>query len=92
MAMVLVFGLLLLIVVAFVTGRLRMDIGAVLLLLILTVSGILTPGEALAGFSDPVVLMSAGLFVVSDGLFQTGVAHAIGHVLGRATQIGRAHV
>ncbi|MDY0019113.1 MAG: SLC13 family permease [Anaerolineae bacterium] len=86
MAMVLVFGLLLLIVVAFVTGRLRMDIGAVLLLLILTVSGILTPGEALAGFSDPVVLMSAGLFVVSDGLFQTGVAHAIGHVLGRATR------
>ncbi len=46
-------------------------------------SGLLTPGEALAGFGDPVVLLIAGLFVVGEGLYRTGVAFAIGDWLMR---------
>jgi len=89
-SLVLVFGLLGITVFGFVTERLRLDLGALLLLLSLTLSGILTPTEALAGFSDPVVLMIAGLFVVSGGLFQTGVAHTLGGILTRLTRKSEA--
>ncbi len=67
----------------FVSNRLRLDLVAVLGLLALTLSGVLTSAEALAGFSDPVVLMIAGLFVVGAGLFRTGVADALGRQVER---------
>lgn len=81
--MLLVFGLLLAAIILFVTERLRMDVVAILVILALILSEILTPEEALAGFADPVVLMIAGLFVVGGALYQTGVAHAIGNLLAR---------
>lgn len=74
----LVYGIIIATIVLFVTERLRLDMVALLALLALLLTGILTPTEALAGFSDPVVLMIAALFVVGDGLFQTGVAQAMG--------------
>jgi di/tricarboxylate transporter len=69
-------------VLLFVSDRIRLDVVALLSLLALTLTGILSPTEAIAGFSDPIVLMIAGLFVVSGGLFRTGVAARIGEVLG----------
>lgn len=65
------------------SDRLRMDLVALMALLVLAVTGILTPAEALAGFADPVVLMIAALFVVGEGLFQTGVAQAMGRLPAR---------
>jgi di/tricarboxylate transporter len=79
----LVYGVLVGTVVLFVSERLRLDVVAVLALLALSVTGILTPGEALAGFAEPVVIMIAALFVVGDGLFQTGVAQAMGRLPAR---------
>ncbi|MBN1260429.1 MAG: SLC13 family permease, partial [Anaerolineae bacterium] len=81
--MLLVFGLLAAAMVLFMTERIRMDVAAMLVLLALMLTGILTPDQALAGFADPVVLMIAGLLVVGSGLYQTGVAHAIGALLTR---------
>lgn len=78
-----VFGILLATIALFVTERLRMDVVAILVILALILSEILTPEEALAGFSDPVVLMIAGLFVVGGALYHTGVAHALGNLLAR---------
>ncbi|TVQ97891.1 MAG: SLC13 family permease [Deltaproteobacteria bacterium] len=57
-----------------------MDLVALMALLTLMVTGVLTVPEALAGFSDPVVLMIAALFVVGEGLFRTGVASSIGQL------------
>ena len=71
-------GILLLMLVLFVSNRLRLDLIALMGLLALTLTGLITTGEALAGFADPVVLMIAALFVVGAGLFQTGVADALG--------------
>lgn len=65
-------------VLLFVSDRIRLDIAALLSLLALGLTGILTPAEALAGFADPVVVMIAALFVVGDGLLQTGVAARLG--------------
>ncbi|MBS3965959.1 MAG: anion permease [Truepera sp.] len=81
--LLLVFTILAVTIALFVSDRLRLDLVALLSLLALTLSGLITPREALAGFSDPVVIMLAGLFVVSAGLFQTGVADRMGKVLGR---------
>jgi di/tricarboxylate transporter len=80
--MILVFVILLTTIALFISDRLRLDLVAILSLLALTLTGILSPAEALAGFSDPVVLMIAGLFVVGGGLFRTGVASRLGEALG----------
>lgn len=81
--MLLVFGLLAVTIILFLTDRLSLDLVALLVLLALIFTGALTLGEALAGFSDPIVLMIAGLFIVGNGLVQTGVADALGDRLAR---------
>ena len=62
----------------FASGRIRLDIVALLVVLALTVSGVLTEREALAGFGHPVVLIVAGLLVVGEMLTRTGLAFSIG--------------
>ena len=78
-----VFGLLLVTIILFVSDRLRLDVVAMLVILVLMLSGLLSPGEALAGFGDPVVLLIAGLFVVGAALLRTGIAYAVGNWLMR---------
>jgi di/tricarboxylate transporter len=73
-----VFGLLLVTIILFVSGLFRLDVVAIMVILALVLSGLLSPTAALAGFGDPVVLLIAGLFVVGEALFRTGVAYAIG--------------
>jgi di/tricarboxylate transporter len=77
----LVFLLLGVTVVLFASNRVRLDLVAVMVILVLMVSGVLSPSDALSGFGDPVVLLIAGLFVVSEALFRTGVAHSMGNWL-----------
>lgn len=67
----------------FVWGRIRADIIALIALLVLTLSGILTTQEALSGFSNPIVIMMVGLFVVGGAIFNTGLAKMIGARLSR---------
>ena len=61
----------------FVSGKVRSDIVALCALLALMISGVLTPEEALSGFSNNVVIMMIGLFVVGGAIFQTGLAKKI---------------
>ena len=61
----------------FMRGKVRSDLVAVCALLALALCGILTPSEALAGFSNSVVIMMIGLFVVGAGIFRTGLAKMI---------------
>lgn len=69
---------LLLAAAGFVWGRIRADVVALIALLILSLSGVLTVGEALSGFSNPIVIMMTCLFVVGGGIFKTGLAKKIG--------------
>ena len=64
-------------VVLFVWGRIRSDIVALCALIALLIFHILTPAEALSGFSNSVVIMMAGLFIVGGAIFQTGLAKMI---------------
>lgn len=61
----------------FMSGKVRSDLVAMCSLVLLVLLGILSPEEALSGFSDKVVVMMIGLFVVGGAIFQTGLAKMI---------------
>ncbi len=63
--------------ILFVSGKVRSDLVALCSLIALLLCEILTVNEALAGFSNSVVIMMVGLFVVGGGIFQTGLAKKI---------------
>ncbi len=66
----------------FVSGKVRSDIVALCSLIALLVFQVLTPEEGLSGFSNSVVIMMVGLFVVGGAIFQTGLAKMISsHIL-----------
>lgn len=72
-------------IVMFAANRPRMDAVALLVIALLPFSGILTIDEALAGFSDPNIVLIAALFVLGSGLVRTGVARQLGDwLLARA--------
>ncbi len=64
-------------IVAFIADKVRSDIVALSSLALLLVTNVLTPGEALAGFSNSAVVMMIGLFIVGGAVFQTGLAKII---------------
>lgn len=81
--MILTFAILGLTIALFIFSRLRADLVALLSLLALFVSGILTSKQALAGFSDSTVIMVAALFVVGEGLSRTGITAWLGQFFMR---------
>lgn len=75
--MYLTLGVLFLASVFFMQGKFRADLIACCALISLLIFGVLEPQEALSGFSNPVVVMMLGLFVVGAGIFRTGLAKMI---------------
>ena len=61
----------------FMIGKIRSDLIALCSLILLVLFDILTPTEALSGFSNSVVIMMVGLFVVGGAIFQTGLAKMV---------------
>ena len=76
--MITTFVILAITIVLFIWGKPRADIAALLSLLALYLSGIITVGQALSGFADSAVIMIAALFVVGEGLTHTGVTAWLG--------------
>lgn len=70
--------------VLFVTERYRVDVTALLILTALTLTGILSAKEAVAGFSSEPAIIVAAVFVLSGGLAATGVTDRIGALIRRA--------
>ena len=62
----------------FAWGRPRVDVVAILVVLALMLTRLLTPREALAGFGDPAVILIAAIFIVGEALVNTGVVHRLG--------------
>lgn len=61
----------------FLWGKIRSDLVALMALLALTISGVLSADEAISGFANPIVLMLAGLFIISGAITQTGLAKTL---------------
>jgi di/tricarboxylate transporter len=66
-----------------ITEKLRNDVVAVLIVIALAVSGLLSPAEALSGFASEPAIVVAAIFVLSAGLHRTGVAESLGRLIGR---------
>lgn len=64
-------------IVAFIVNKVRADIVALCSMAALLLTGVISPKDALAGFSNSAVVIMIGLFVVGGAVFQTGLAKAI---------------
>jgi di/tricarboxylate transporter len=82
--MLVVVGIMVVAIGLFIWGRPRADIVGLLVVAALMSSRVLTPQEALAGFGSPVVILIAAIFIVSEGLVNTGVAQRLGDAVVRA--------
>ncbi len=76
--MIFVFALIGVAAILMASNRVRFDIVALLVVLALMLSGVLSVGQALAGFGSSVVILVAGLLVIGEMLARTGVARAVG--------------
>ena len=65
----------------FALGRPRMDAVALIMMTVLPLTGAIDVAEALAGLSDPNIVLIAALFVIGEGLVRTGVAQRLGDKL-----------
>ncbi len=66
----------------FVTEWLRVDLVALSVMLILSIFGLITHSQAIAGFSNTAIITIASVLVLSAGLVRTGVAQILGgHIL-----------
>lgn len=71
-------------IVLFVTEKLTVDTVSIIVMVLLMVSGILTPEEGFSGFSNPATLTVGAMFVISASIFKTGVLNGLGTLLIRA--------
>lgn len=81
----LVLGILFAAVILFITEKIRVDVVALMVLTSLALTGLVTPAEALSGFSNLAVVTVWAVFILSGGLFRTGVADLIGRQVYRWT-------
>jgi len=65
-------------IIFFITEWLRVDVVALMVVIALMVTNLLTPSEAISGFSSPIVLTIASLFIIGGAILQTGLAASIG--------------
>jgi di/tricarboxylate transporter len=69
--------------VIFATEKLRVDVVALLVLLTLALTGLVEPKEVFAGFANSAVVTVWAVYIVSGGLFKTGVADMLGKFILR---------
>lgn len=67
----------------FISEKLPVDVVALLVLASLLVSGVLSPAEALSGFSSEATITVAAMFVLSAGLQRSGALLGLGAGLAR---------
>ncbi len=69
--------------ILFLTDRLRADVVALLLIVVLGITGVLSPQEAFSGFSRSAVVTITAIFILAEGLRRTGVTDKIGTLIVR---------
>ncbi|MGB9775008.1 MAG: SLC13 family permease [Anaerolineae bacterium] len=79
-------------VLLILTDRLRADLVAMLVLIALAVSGILSPQEVFSGFSRSAVITLMAISILAEGLRRTGVTDRLGDVLLRLAGRTESHL
>jgi di/tricarboxylate transporter len=88
----LVFGILVVVIGVLVTEVMPLEVLALLVLGVLAITGLVSPTEALAGFSNPAVVTIWAVFILSGGLTRTGIANILGRYLLRMVGTGEARL
>jgi di/tricarboxylate transporter len=79
-------------IILFVTERIRVDLVALFVLVTLAITALVTPAEALSGFSNPAVITVWAVFILSAGLYATGVANILGRQVLRIAGQGEVRL
>jgi di/tricarboxylate transporter len=82
-------GILVLTLYLLISEKISVDLTAVGIMVLLVVSRILTPKEAVMGFANPAVITVGAMFIVSKGLLRTGGVEFIGR---RIVKVARANL
>lgn len=69
--------------VLLISDRVRADLMGLIIMVVLGLSGLVTPAETFAGFSGSAVMTILGISIISEGLRQTGVALWLGNWMRR---------
>lgn len=77
------FGILTGVVILLFTEWIRIDITAILIILLLSLTGVLTTEDALSGFSSEPALLLAAVFVLNGALYHTGLSEKLGDGIKR---------
>ena len=70
-------------VILLFTEWIRIDITAILIIIILSLTGVLAPEDALSGFSSEPAILLAAVFVLNGGLYHTGLSEKLGDWIKR---------
>lgn len=70
-------------VVLLFTEWIRIDLTAVLIILMLSLTGLLEPEEALSGFSSEPAILLASVFVLNGAMYHTGLSARLGNWIRR---------
>jgi di/tricarboxylate transporter len=71
----------------FVREYFSIDTTSIIIMALFIVSGILTPEEGFSGFNNPATITVGSMFVLSAGVFKTGILNGVGKVLMRAGKL-----
>ena len=74
------------------TERIRNDVVAVLIVLALAITRVLSPAEALSGFGSEAAIVVVSIFVISAAFHQTGLAETIGERIGKLAGKGYSRI
>ena len=79
-------------IILFITEKLSVDVIALLIIISLVVTGVISPEEGIAGFSNKATLTVAFMFVMSAALLKTGalqyVAYKLSNIFKRNFNVG----
>ena len=79
-------------IVLFATEKIRVDLVALIVLLTVSVTGLVSKEEVFLGFANPAVITIWAVYIVSGGLFNTGVADILGSVILRLSGSSEARL
>lgn len=85
-------GIILMAIVLFATEKLRVDLIALLVLLAVSVTGLVSKEDVFLGFANSAVITIWAVYIVSGGLFKTGVADRLGSVILRLSGASEARL
>jgi di/tricarboxylate transporter len=88
----LVLAILVIALVLLIGDWLRMDLVSLMVLSSLALLGLVTPAQAVSGFSNPAVITVWAMFIMSEGLTRAGIADRIGRGVLRVAGRSEARV